>query len=150
MAVVSWVWGLWWDYTFYFRITLFQNKNYTLNVVSVGSTGMGSANKRRDYKCHLWLAEPLPRMIPDIWQGQLNILWNSTHKCTCSFNSLCPSDAIWHRQCGKLNFWSTRPKTDAPYMFYSKFHLPRPTFHFCSSKCTRIGKRASVNFPDWS
>ena len=41
-------------------------------------------------------------------------------------------------QCGKLNFWSTRPKTDAPYMFYTKFHLPRPVFHSPSSKCTRI------------
>ena len=27
---------------------------------------------------------------------------------------------------GKLNFWSTRPKTDVSYMFHTKFHSPRP------------------------
>ena len=50
-------------------------------------------------------------------------------------------------QCGKLNFWSTRPKTDVLYMFYTKFHLPRPIFYSPSSKCTYIGERASVSLP---
>ena len=35
-------------------------------------------------------------------------------------------------------------------MLYTKFHLPRPIFHLPSSKCTRIGERASVSFPDCS
>ena len=51
--------------------------------------------------------------------------------------------------CGKLNFWSTRPKTDAPNMFYTKFHSPRPNFRSPSSKSTRSGERASLSFPDW-
>ena len=37
-----------------------------------------------------------------------------------------------YTQCGKLNFWSTRPKTDVLYMFYTKFHLPRPIFYSTS------------------
>ena len=41
-------------------------------------------------------------------------------------------------QCGKLNFWSTRPKTDVPCMFYTKFHSPRPFLYSPSSKCIRI------------
>ena len=34
----------------------------------------------------------------------------------------------------KLNFWSTRPKTDIPYMIYTKFHSPRLIFFSPSSK----------------
>ena len=45
-------------------------------------------------------------------------------------------------QCGKLNFWSTRPKTDAPYMFYIRFHSPRRIFYSPSSKFTQIGQGA--------
>ena len=48
-------------------------------------------------------------------------------------------------QCGKLNFLSTRPKTEV----YTKFNLPRPIFCSPTSKCTRIGERASVSFPHW-
>ena len=44
-------------------------------------------------------------------------------------------------QCAKLNFWSTRPKTDVLYMLYTKFHLPRPIFYSPSSKRTCIGER---------
>ena len=49
-------------------------------------------------------------------------------------------------QCGKLNFWSTRPKTDVPYLFCTKVHSTRPIFYSPSSKCTRIGERASISF----
>ena len=49
-------------------------------------------------------------------------------------------------QGGKLNFWSTRPKTDVPYMFYTKFHSPRPIFYSPRLKCTRFGERASISF----
>ena len=52
-------------------------------------------------------------------------------------------------QCGKPNFLSTRPETDVTYMFYTKFHLPKPIFYSPSSKCTRIGERASVSFHHW-
>ena len=52
-------------------------------------------------------------------------------------------------QCGKLNFWITRPKTAVPYMFYTNFHLPKPIFYSSSSKCTHIGERASISFPHW-
>ena len=52
-------------------------------------------------------------------------------------------------QCGKLNFWSTRPKTDVPYMFYTKFHLPRPIFYSPSSKCTRIGEHKFPSLHVW-
>ena len=34
-------------------------------------------------------------------------------------------------------------------MFYTKFHSPRPIFYSASSKCTRIGERASVSFLQW-
>ena len=54
-----------------------------------------------------------------------------------------------HKQCGKLNFWSTRPKTDLSYMFYTKFYLPRPIFYSPSSKCTPTGEWTSVNSPHW-
>ena len=53
-------------------------------------------------------------------------------------------------QCWKLNFWSTHPNTDVPYMFYTKFHSPRPIFYSPSSKCTRVGERMSISFPRWS
>ena len=53
------------------------------------------------------------------------------------------------KQCGKLNFWSTRPKTSVPYMFYTKYLSPRPIPYWPSSKCTRIGERASASFPYW-
>ena len=52
-------------------------------------------------------------------------------------------------QCGKLNFWSTYLKTDDPYMFFTKFHLPWSNFYSSSSECTRIGEQASVSFPHW-
>ena len=32
------------------------------------------------------------------------------------------------------------------YMFYTKFHSPRPIFYSPSSKCTLTGERASVSF----
>ena len=32
-------------------------------------------------------------------------------------------------------------------MFYTKFHSPGPVFYLPSSKCTGIGKQASVSFP---
>ena len=53
---------------------------------------------------------------------------------------------MWQQQCGKLNFWSTRSKTDFPYMFYTKFHWPGPIFCSSSSKCTHIGEWGSVSF----
>ena len=43
--------------------------------------------------------------------------------------------------------WNTYPKTSVPYMFYTKFHSPRPIFYWPSSKCTRIDKRASISCP---
>ena len=46
----------------------------------------------------------------------------------------------------KLNFWGTRPKTDVPYMFYTKFHSPGPIFCLPSLKCTCIAERACVSF----
>ena len=55
------------------------------------------------------------------------------------------TNAVW-----ETKFWSTRPKTDVPYMFYTKFHLPRPIFYLPSSNCTRIGEQASVSFPHWN
>ena len=48
-------------------------------------------------------------------------------------------------QCGKLNFWSTHPKTDVPNMFCAKCHSPGPDFYLPSSKCTHIGERGSVS-----
>ena len=53
-------------------------------------------------------------------------------------------------QCGKLNFWSIRLKTDVLYMFYTKFRLPRSIFYLPSSKCSQIGERASISFPQWT
>ena len=50
-------------------------------------------------------------------------------------------------QDGKLNFWSTHPKTDVPYMFYTKYHSARWIFYSPNSKCTFIGERASISFP---
>ena len=46
--------------------------------------------------------------------------------------------------------WETKflehsPKKRCSYMFYTRYHLPRPIFYSPSSKCTRIGKR--VSFP---
>ena len=76
---------------------------------------------------------------PQILQSEESDLANSLPKSTIR---------AWSLQCGKLNFWSTRPKTDARYIFYTKFHLTRPIFHSPSSKCTRIGKRASDSLPD--
>ena len=35
-----------------------------------------------------------------------------------------------------------------PLIFYKKFHSPKPIFHSPSSKCTRIGERAGISFPD--
>ena len=49
----------------------------------------------------------------------------------------------------KLNFLSTHPNTVVHYMFYTKFHSPRPIFYFPSSKCTPIGERVSISFPHW-
>ena len=73
--------------------------------------------------------------------------WLDIKMCSQSGIIVTPSKDITG-QCGKLNFWSTRPKTSVPYiMFYKKFHSPRPTFYSPSSKCTRIGERASVSFP---
>ena len=51
------------------------------------------------------------------------------------------------RQCGKLNFWNTRSNTDIPYMFYIKFHLPKPIFYLPSSKFTHIDEWVSISFP---
>ena len=50
------------------------------------------------------------------------------------------------KQCGKSSFWNTYPKTNAPYMFCTKFHI-RPIFYSISSKFTHIVKRADVHFP---
>ena len=44
----------------------------------------------------------------------------------------CWTNIYWNTiptQCGKLNFWSTHPKTDVPYKFYTKFHSPKPIFY---------------------
>ena len=57
--------------------------------------------------------------------------------------------SIIENQCGKLNFWDTRPKTDVPSMSYAKLHLPRPILYLPSLKCTCIGERASISFPHW-
>ena len=54
---------------------------------------------------------------------------------------MAPSHYLNQCQCGKQNFWGTHPKTDVPYMFYTKFHLPGPIFYSPSFKCTRIGER---------
>ena len=48
-------------------------------------------------------------------------------------------------QCAKLNFWSTRLKTDIPCMFYIKFHLPRPIFYSPSLKLTLVRGLALVS-----
>ena len=53
----------------------------------------------------------------------------------------------WWCQCGKLNFWSTRLKTDVLYMFHTKFHLARSIFYSPRSKCTCIGEQAHASFP---
>ena len=50
-------------------------------------------------------------------------------------------------QCGKLNLGGTPLKTDVLYMFYTKFHPPRSIFYSPSSKCTSIGERESISFP---
>ena len=63
------------------------------------------------------------------------------------WNSLYFGSNFIEIQCGKLNFWSSHPKTDVPYMFYTKFHSPRPIFYLPSSKCTHTGERARVSFP---
>ena len=46
--------------------------------------------------------------------------------------------------------WETKflehsPEIDVPYLFYTKFHFPRPIFYWPSSKCTHIGR--GVSFP---
>ena len=74
-----------------------------------------------------------------------------------SWSNLCPLWKCWvfllmtiwvlMSQCGKLNFGGTRPKTNVPYMFFTKFHSPGPIFYLPSLKCTCIGERASVSFP---
>ena len=103
-------------------------------------------------------------MMPD-WQNICGIS-NSQQKfcqhCACWWPSTCRHCDIqighlthWGRethiciQCGKLNFGGTRLKTEVPYMFYTKFHLPWPIFYSPSLKCTRIGEWASVSFPHW-
>ena len=77
------------------------------------------------------------------------ILWQSPESISQEvlMNLIC--NMCLETQCGKLNFWSTRPKTDAPYMFYTKFHSPRPIFHSPSSKCICTGERTSISFSDW-
>ena len=60
------------------------------------------------------------------------------------------SARLQYLQCGKLNFWSTRPKTDVSWMFYTKFHSARPTFYLPSSRFICIGEQASFNFPHCS
>ena len=50
LAVVSWGWGSQWNYTFYSRITLSCNKNYTLRTVRVGSTAHGTSARSQYWK----------------------------------------------------------------------------------------------------
>ena len=95
-----------------------------------------------------------------LWSSSLfNNLFRLTRKETSMLLALCkgnppvtggfPSQRASNVSAAKLNFWSTHPKTDVPYMFYTKFHSPRPIFYLPSSKYTHIGNLASVNFPHW-
>ena len=64
--------------------------------------------------------------------------------------------SMHHGACVKhvLSVWETKflehsPEMDVLYMSYTKFHSPRSIFYLTSSKCTRIGERASISFPHW-
>ena len=70
--------------------------------------------------------------------------------CWCHVKYNCVLIYRMPQQSGKQNFWSSHPKTSVPYMFFTKFHSPRPIFHSPSSKCTHIGERVSVSFPHCS
>ena len=74
---------------------------------------------------------PCQSALPFLRYGYLKIWpWKSKFTITAGVKG----------QYGKLNFWSTRPKSDVPYMFYTKFYLDKPNFYSLSSKWTRIGK----------
>ena len=50
----------------------------------------------------------------------LTVIWDTMTYMLCHYNDL------WFViLCGKLNLWSSHPKTDIPYIFNIKFHLPR-------------------------
>ena len=74
---------------------------------------------------------PCQSALPFLRYGYLKILpWKS---------ELTVMDEV-KDQYEKLNFWRTRPKSDVPYMFYTKFYLDKPNFYSFSSKWTCIGK----------
>ena len=50
-------------------------------------------------------------------------------------------------QAGKLKLFGTRPNWVVSYIAYIKFHSPRPVFRSPGQIFTRIGERASANFP---
>ena len=52
-------------------------------------------------------------------------------------------------QAGKLKVFGTRPIWVVSYIAYTKFHLPRPVFHWPSHIFTGTGERASASFPAW-
>ena len=102
-----------------------------------------------------------PSDLPCLWFS-LFILAITGHQIPLSANGLsliqhqviiyAGIDLLWivlvrTNQCGKLNFLGTHPKTDVPYMFYTKFHSPGPIFYSPSLKCTCIGERVSISFP---
>ena len=53
-----------------------------------------------------------------------------------------------HEPAWETKFLDHSPENKCPLYVLYKFHSPKPIFHSSSSKCTHIGERVSVSFPD--